>query len=363
MTGSTGPQECIISDRGGVIENTHKVHAAVVDSSGELLYSVGDASRLTLLRSAAKPAQALAILETKCFDRYDFDDQDLALMCASRNSEKRHIQRSRKILSKIGLSENDLACGGHPSISEAVNQAWFDAQFRLTPICNNCSGKHAGMLAGSLALGTDSRGYEKPDHPMQLNVKAVFEQLVDEDELKWSTDGCNLPAPACSLTAAACVFMQFAWAADETHDSKDKTSTRRRDMARIFKVMSHYPAMVGGEGRFCTLLMDAYRGALIGKVGADGCYGIAIRECEQTRKLGAEGAVGIAIKIEDGNLDALYCAAAEILEQLDIGTKEQRQSVATFHHAKRLNTAGVEIGRMSAAFRLQRTRQDLLLEL
>lgn len=363
MTRPTLPQDCIISDRGGVVENSHKVHAAVVDSSGELLYSIGDASRLTLLRSAAKPAQALTILETGCFNQYDFDNRDLALMCASHNSERRHINRARSILSKIRLTEKDLACGGHPSISEAVNQDWFNSCFRPGPLCNNCSGKHVGMLVGTLTLGAEPHGYEKPDHPMQLRVKSVVEELLEEHELQWPIDGCNLPAPACSLTAAAMIFVQFAWAADGTFHSKDNTSTRRRDMARVFQAMSQYPAMVAGEGRFCTLLMEAFQGALIGKVGADGCYGIAIRESDQTRKLGAEGAVGIAIKIEDGNLEALYCAAAEILEQLDIGTKEQRQSVAAFHHAVRLNTVGVEVGRFSAAFRLHSTRQDDLLEL
>ncbi|EME40927.1 hypothetical protein DOTSEDRAFT_178205 [Dothistroma septosporum NZE10] len=363
MTLPNTPRDCIISDRGSVIENTHKVHIAIVDSSGELLFSVGDASRVTLLRSAAKPAQALAILETKCFDQYDFNDQDLALVCASHDGEKRHIRRARSILSRIGLTENDLACGSHPSISEAVIQEWYNAHLRPGPICNNCSGKHAGMLAGSLALGAESRGYEDPNHPMQLKVRDVFEQLLAGDDLRWSTDDCNLPAPACSLTAAAKLFVQFAWASDGTYTSNDKTSARRRDMARIFNAMSQYPAMIGGGGGFCTLLTDAYRGALIGKVGADGCYGIAIRESEQTRDLGAEGAVGVALKIEDGNLEALYCAVADVLEQLDIGTKEQRQNLETFHHPRRFNAAGVQVGRMLAAFRLQPTQQDPLLEL
>ena len=50
----------VTTDRGGIVENTHLVHAAVVDSTGRLLLSFGNPHRVVLLRSAAKPAQALA---------------------------------------------------------------------------------------------------------------------------------------------------------------------------------------------------------------------------------------------------------------------------------------------------------------
>lgn len=99
--------------RGGIVENRHAVHAAIVDATGKLLYTVGDSSRMTLARSAAKPAQALAIIETGAFDQFDFDEPDLALMCASNSSEERHIARARQMLSKAGVSESDLRCGGH----------------------------------------------------------------------------------------------------------------------------------------------------------------------------------------------------------------------------------------------------------
>ncbi|KAI1257982.1 hypothetical protein MGN70_001027 [Eutypa lata] len=56
--------DCVTTDRGGIIENRHYVHVAVVDRTGHLLYSAGNPSRTTLARSAAKPAQTLAILET-----------------------------------------------------------------------------------------------------------------------------------------------------------------------------------------------------------------------------------------------------------------------------------------------------------
>lgn len=81
--------------RGDLVENTHAAHVAVVDAEGRVIYAFGDPSRLTLARSAAKPAQALAVLETGALDRFGFDDADLALMCASHNSEPRHRTHAR----------------------------------------------------------------------------------------------------------------------------------------------------------------------------------------------------------------------------------------------------------------------------
>lgn len=100
--------------RGEAIENTHIAHVAVVQADGRLLYSFGDPSRITLVRSAAKPAQALAVLETGALERFGFDEADLALMCASHSSEPRHIERARRMLAKAQVSEADLRCGGHP---------------------------------------------------------------------------------------------------------------------------------------------------------------------------------------------------------------------------------------------------------
>src|ERR1700737_408446 len=103
--------------RGPAVENTHLAHVAVVDASGRLVYAFGDPHRPTLPRSAVKPVQALAVLETGALERFGFDDADLALMCASHSSEDTHIARVRAMLAKAQVSEEDLRCGGDPPIS------------------------------------------------------------------------------------------------------------------------------------------------------------------------------------------------------------------------------------------------------
>ncbi|KAF5632033.1 asparaginase [Fusarium sp. NRRL 52700] len=345
---------CVITDRDGIVENIHRVHVAVTDSHGNILYAVGDPARVTLARSAAKPAQALAVIETGGFQNAGFDDIDLALMCASHNAEDRHVERARSMLVKIKAQESDYRCCGHVSLNPAVNQAWAQKGLDISSgIYNNCSGKHAGMMAGALALGASITDYHSPDHPMQVRVKKATEELCPEATLvQWATDGCNIPAPAFPLFYMAHTFAIFA-AGTDSAEKEASPSRRTRNLAQIFSAMSSYPEFVGGKGRFCTDLMQVYKGQLIGKVGADGCYGVGIRESEQTRSVGARGSLGISVKVDDGNLDILYAVVVEVLEQLSIGTSDTRQALDKWHHFKRKNTMDVVVGSVSFDFKLR----------
>ncbi|ORC46908.1 asparaginase [Burkholderia sp. A27] len=342
----TGPVAATVY-RGDSIENTHLAHVAVVDANGRLLYSFGDPSRMTLARSAAKPAQALAVLETGALERFGFDDADLALMCGSHSSEPRHIERTRRMLAKAQASEADLRCGGHPPLSDAVYIDWLKRDFKPGAICSNCSGKHAGMLAAARSIGATISGYERPDHPLQVRVKHTVADVCDlpDDAVRWFTDGCNLPTPAFPLERLARLFAKLAAARDETSTS-DSIAPRTAALARIYRAMSTYPDLVAGEGRFCTALMRAYDGALVGKVGADGSYAIGVRASRRTAKAGTGSAFGIAVKIEDGSIGIVYAIVAELLALLEIGTTEQRAKLDAFHAPKMLNTMGIPTGRL-----------------
>ncbi len=346
----------LVTYRGNSIENVHSAHVAVVDHHGTLLSAFGDPSRMTLARSAAKPAQALAVLETDAFERFRFDEADVALMCASHSSEDRHIERVRSMLSKIDAKEADLQCGGHVPISEAVGRAWIKRAFTPTAVCSNCSGKHVGMLAGARALGASIDGYHEPSHPMQRRVKQVVAELcnLSADEIEWAIDGCNLPTPAFPLQTLATIYAKLAGAADIAASVQGATDSRTSTLARIFGAMTAYPELVAGEGRFCTELMNAYDGALVGKQGADGCYGIGVRASDQTERLGASGAVGISVKVEDGNSSIVGMVVMEVLEQLQIGTDQERDRLGSFHRPKMVNTMNREIGHAEFRFELER---------
>ena len=306
--------------RGEAIENTHVAHVAVVDAQGGLLYAFGDPLRVTLARSAAKPAQALAVLETGALERFGFE-------------------------------EADLRCGGHPPISDAVYRSWIKRDFTPGAVCSNCSGKHAGMLAGAQAIGADVQDYHKADHPLQLRVKHTVADVCDlpDEAVQWAVDGCNLPTPAFPLERLARLYAKLADAAAQSSES----SARSAALARIYRAMTRYPEMVAGEGRFCTALMRSFDGALVGKLGAEASYAIGVRPNGQTARLGAKGALGIAVKVEDGNTTVLYAVVAALLTQLDIGTTAQRAQLESFRAPPMRNTMGVETGRLVLSVALE----------
>ncbi|KAF3033647.1 hypothetical protein E8E12_005374 [Didymella heteroderae] len=342
--------DCIRTTRGSVTESTHPVHIAVVSASGELLYSAGNPHRQTLLRSAAKPAQSVATLEA-CGSKISFSDADVALMSASHSSEARHISRARSMLASCGAHEEHMRCGGHPALNPGVNRAWIRADFTPGAVENNCSGKHAGMLAGAKSLGAGFADYHTPEHPMQKAVKRVVEQTsgVEPHEIQWAVDGCNLPAPAMPLTGMGAMYARFASSVDNA------TTERERTMKRVFEAMCAHPGLVGGEKRFCTKLMRAYGGLLIGKVGADGCYGVGIRASEDTRRLGvSEGGVGIAVKIESGSMDLVYAAVTEILAQLQIGNEDVRSALQEWRTPEIFNTMGIVTGATMHCFEIRK---------
>lgn len=332
----------VITYRGASKENSHRAHVSVVDDTGELLYYFGDPRRFTLARSAAKPIQALAIMETGAIEEFGLNDRDIALMCASHSSEDVHIDQARMMLAKISAQESDLHCGGHAPISDVVNKTWIKADFTPTAICSNCSGKHVGMLAGSKAIKADIKGYCLPSHPMQTAVRRSTASVCEMqlDQIEWAVDGCNLPTPAFPLDRLALTYAKLASGADIPNTDDRRIS----NLGRIYHAMVSYPHLVAGTGRYCTKLMEVFEGSLVGKLGADACYGIGVRSSEHTRRLGAKGAIGISVKVEDGNIDVLYMVVTEILHQLEIGTEQQRRTLDSFHRPDMLNTMGNQVG-------------------
>ncbi|GKT60961.1 L-asparaginase ii [Colletotrichum tofieldiae] len=346
----------VFSERGGVIENTHRIHAAITDASGNLLFAVGNPSRLTLARSAAKPAQILALLEVNGFAQIGFDDAEIALMCSSHSSEERHVARGRAMLHKIQATESDLQCGGHAALSDDVNKDWTKRDFTPGALCNNCSAKHIGMLAAARVLSNDNAAdYHLSNHEIQIRVRRTFEEVsgLSPDEIKWCIDGCNLPTPGLPLRNISLLYAALADAADVVAREDGMASPRTRHLAHIYNSMWRFPEMVGGESRFCTRLMLSFQGAVVGKVGADGCYGVAIRESADTKRHGALGGLGLAIKVEDGNTEILYAAVMEILCRLGIGASDARRELDLFHNLQLANTAGVVTGKIGFPFKLR----------
>ena len=116
-------------------------------------------------RSSGKPLQALGVVQSGAAERFDFTDTELAVCCASHSGSRMHVLTVRGILDKLGLDHSGLACGIHTP-GDAEEQAWLIREGQApSPLHNNCSGKHAGMLATAMALGAPVEGYLNPDAP------------------------------------------------------------------------------------------------------------------------------------------------------------------------------------------------------
>ena len=300
--------------RGAIAESRHRVQCAVVDAAGSLLAasaeSGSDAARVTSFRSAAKPFQLLPFVERGHADRLGCSDAELAIMAASHSGSRAHLALVRGLLERIGCTAADLACGYHdPMDAESLTDVQRDpgAKSRLY---NNCSGKHAGMLALAKAEGWPTAGYERREHPLQqLMLRTVAECcVVPAATIPLGVDGCSVPVFGLSLTAMALGYARLAAAMARGGDA------RARALQRIGQAMVAEPVTVEGEGRLATDIMLAGRGRLLAKSGAEGL--LLVAEPGTGR--------GIAIKCEDGAMRAVGPSAVELL--LALGTLEPRDA-------------------------------------
>ncbi len=335
---STEP--AVIVTRGGYVESVHQAAVAVVRSDGTLLYSLGDPGLVTFTRSSAKPFQALAVVESGALDEYGFMPRELALMCASHNGQPYHTQTATQMLERIGLTADDLRCGVHMPFHAPTAKAMRQAGERATPIHNNCSGKHAGMLALSKYLGALGHDYRDLAHPVQQMNLANLAELAEvaPESITVAVDGCSVPTFGLPLRDAAYAFSRLM-------DTRGLPPARADAIERIVGAMQAYPEMVGGDDRFDTWLMSSIPG-LISKIGAEGYQGMAIRRDGE--------ALGIAARIADGDVPNRAQAALvmEVLRQLDLlppglaGAERWQRGVVRNRH-------GTEVGDIRPAFELR----------
>src|SRR6266581_1522125 len=180
--------------RGGWVEAVHDVHVAAVNSTGGLVARTGDPELVTFWRSAAKPFQALPLVEDGAAERFGLTSEELALACASHSSEPGQVARVRELLGKIGCSERDLLCGPHPPLSDRVAQDYQTRGLRLTAVYSNCSGKHAGMLALARHHGWPTEFYTRLEHPVQQRCLAEVSRWTElaVGDIRTAVDGCGV---------------------------------------------------------------------------------------------------------------------------------------------------------------------------
>ena len=322
--------------RGALVESRHAGAIAIADADGRLVLALGNVERPVYPRSAVKALQALPLVESGAADAFGLIDDELAVACASHSGDDVHVAAVRSLLAKAGLDESDLACGVHWPVSDQAMRALIKAGRRPLAIHNNCSGKHAGMLAACVHLGLDPRGYERPDHQLQIMIAGIISETcgVKLDRAGMGVDGCSLPTWSLPLAALARGFARFG-------TGEGLAPVRAAATARLRQACFAAPELVAGEGRFDTVAMRALAPELFVKGGAEGVHCAA---------LPGQG-LGIALKIDDGAKRGDERALAELLAAL---LPKARSALADQLDGETLNWRGVSVGQIVASAELKR---------
>jgi L-asparaginase II len=270
--------------RGGRVESWHRGAVAVSDVDGRLVLALGDVRQAVYPRSAVKALQALPLVESGAAEKFHFTDAEIALACASHSGEPIHVETARAMLAKCGRDRATLECGAHwPADAEAA-RALAASGGEATALHNNCSGKHAGFICLSCGANVDPAGYVKVDHYAQIEVRRCLEEMTQTQlEGRDAVDGCAVPTYSIPLAALAQGFARFG-------AGVGMTAARQAAAAHIRRAIASYPQLVGGTGRFDTLIAATLGTRALVKGGAEGVY------CGALPALG----LGLAIKCDDG---------------------------------------------------------------
>lgn len=263
--------------RGEICESYHCGAAVEVDASGQVLSSIGDRDFVTTMRSAAKPIQAIPMLELALKAGLELCDEELAICCSSHPGEPRHAALAASVLALSGFLPDHLVCGdwGSPP----------------SPLKNGCSGNHAAILLAAKLMGAPLQGYNLPEHPVQKRILELIKEFAGLGAVRIAIDGCCIPTFGFELHRMAAAFARMA--------------APNAPWGRLISSMAAYPELIGCDDWPDVRLMRATAGHIIAKTGAEGLLCLADRESGR----------GMAIKIADGSTRALGVVSVAFLRQ------------------------------------------------
>lgn len=316
--------------RGTEIESRHRAHGIVCGLETGEEAQFGDSELLAFWRSAMKPFQALPLVTDGAMEAYGFGSPELAMCCASHDGTPAQVEIVSAMLGRLGLFSGQLDCGVHPPYHRPSADAVVRSGGHFTPLHNNCSGKHTGMLALALHRGWPLRGYTERDHAVQLRIRRELREWLDVDPeiVRWTVDGCSVPTPYLSLRQMARAYARLGRAA----------AAGSRGATEVVGAMTTHPDLVSGVGNFATRLMQDTEGRIVGKEGAEGVF------CAAAPQLGW----GLAMKLGDGNARATPPAVIGMLEALGLLSDEESERLADMREPLVINRLGRRVGVIQA---------------
>ncbi len=320
--------------RNGAVESQHFGSAVVCDHKGNILESWGQIEDLVFPRSALKPMLAIHLVESGASARYGLNDAELSLACSSHQGEKIHQNLVEAWLTRLGLTEEHLACGAVlPEHTESAHELLAAGQ-QGCRIHHNCSGKHTGFLTTAMHLDMPLDDYHLIQHPLQQLSFNILSDLADSDLRQYpiGIDGCGLPAPTMPLLKLAYATARFAKPAD-------LPGHRTRAIYRLHEAISNEPLYIAGHGSFVSELNEASRGSVLAKTGAEGILIAAL----------PEKGLGVALKITDGGNRARSVALLAILDYLGALSTEVQQRLQAHITTTIVNSRGQPVGEIRPA--------------
>jgi L-asparaginase II len=333
--------------RGDIVESRHRGFIIVMDGDERIKEAVGSPEAVTYLRSASKPHQAIPLVTTGAADAFGFTEKEIAIASGSHNGDPEHTETVASMLGKIGLDSSFLRCGTHTPYSPEAARALSESGRKPDVLQNNCSGKHAGMLAVAKHIGAPVETYDRPDHPVQKLIAETISQFsgVGISDTAVGIDGCGVPVFGMPLVEMARMYARLI-KPPQSFDAKLRAACER-----IVHAMVEYPVMIGGETESQdTALMKATSGRVIAKAGAEGLFTGAVLP-------GAELPSGLAVvvKIEDGDPGkrARRPVVTEVFRQLGVLSESQLGQLSHYANQPIKNNRGDVVGQVAAAFTLE----------
>ena len=346
--------------RGNITESVHYGAIAVVNSRGKLLFSYGDPQTVAFLRSSAKPFQALPFFERGGPKTFNLTQKEQALLCASHEGSDEHLRVAESIQAKAGIKESDLQCGIHMPGDATAYKSLIARGEAPTPNRNNCSGKHSGMLAHAKMRGLPLETYLDVHHPIQQDILGGFAEMCNYPKVKveLGIDGCSAPNFAVPLYNSALAFARLC----DPQAVPSMQETRLKACQEITQAMTGSPEMISGPSEFDCRLMQAGKGRIVCKRGAEGFQAIGLRP-------GVPGSdspgIGITFKVSDGDLSVRRlnieplnrvrpAVTLEILRQIGALSEAQAKELAEFGPTLPVkNHRGIVVGKSRPVFQLE----------
>jgi L-asparaginase II len=325
--------------RGEHEEATHAASVAVVDERGVLVGSFGDPALTVVLRSAAKPFQALPLVTSGAADALGLGPAELALASASHNGSDRHVEGVKRLLALAGAEAEALRCGAHLPFELRLRGLYPHQGEDQDPLRHNCSGKHAGFLALARHLGQPLATYLRTDGAVQTAVRAAIEAACElpRASLVSAVDGCSAPTYALSLSALAVGFKNLAL-------GRASEPPLERGLIRVRDALQAAPLLVSGEGRFDYDLARSFAGNIVNKGGAEAILGLGFRDPP----------LGVALKVHDGGERALAPLCVAVLRELGlVGDLSRFPWLAPHAEPLLFNYAGLQSGTIRASVTLR----------